>query len=158
MTKTAVFVAIVLLALFVLAALVKARTPTGRRSPISARIPLTKREQSMHFRLASTFPERVVLAQVAFSALLKTSSRATRNTFDRKVADFVLCDRAFSVLAVIELDDSSHAGRNRQDGARDQLLIEAGYRVLRYAQVPDSDRLLQDFNLPDKAATSPATG
>jgi very-short-patch-repair endonuclease len=89
----------------------------------------------MYWRLRETFPDLVVLAQVAFSALI-TSRREDRNRYDRKTADFVLCDRALVVVAVIELDDASHAGREGPDKARAALLESAGYRVLRFkAQV-----------------------
>lgn len=112
--------------------------------------PLTENEQPMYFRLAQAFPEHVVLAQVAFSALLKCKSTATRNTFDRKRADFVLCTKAFEVVAVIELDDSSHKGREDNDRSRDALLTNAGYKVLRYKQVPDATKLVADVALLSK--------
>ncbi|MBC3862195.1 DUF2726 domain-containing protein [Undibacterium jejuense] len=112
---------------------------------ISKKLPLTKNEQPMYFRLAEALPEYVVLAQVAFSALLQTKNRATRNKFDRKVADFVVCTKAFEVLAIVELDDSSHKGREEQDRARDSLLTNAGYRVARYARTPDVETIKRDI-------------
>ena len=56
-----------------------------------------------------------------------------------------MCDAAFQVLGVIELDDSSHKGRADRDARRDALLKSAGYRVLRYARIPDIDRVQMDF-------------
>lgn len=112
---------------------------------IRAKRPLTERQQSMFFRLNSTFPDHVVLSQVAFSALITSRQPATRNGFNRKMADFVLCSKAFDVLAVIELDDSSHKGRQREDADRDEWLTSAGYRVVRYPQIPDEAKLLADF-------------
>ncbi|MBD9403869.1 DUF2726 domain-containing protein [Acidovorax sp. ACV02] len=106
---------------------------------------LTEREQAMYNRLVQALPERVVLAQVSFSALLTARAYAVRNTFDRKVADFVVCDAAFQVIAVVELDDSSHKGRAKEDSARDALLSDAGYRVIRYPRVPDIDRVKSDL-------------
>lgn len=112
------------------------------------RAPLTEREQAMFNRLVQALPERVVLAQVSFSALLTARAYAVRNTFDRKVADFVVCDAAFQVLAIVELDDSSHKGRAKEDGARDALLTDAGYRVVRYPRVPDIEQVKADFASP----------
>jgi very-short-patch-repair endonuclease len=112
---------------------------------IRAKRPLTPREQSMFLRLSSTFPEHVVLSQVAFSALITSRQPATRNGFNRKMADFVLCSKAFDVLAVIELDDASHKSREREDADRDRWLTKAGYRVVRYPQIPDEAKLLADF-------------
>ena len=128
---------------------------------IRAKRPLTQREQSMFLRLSATFPEHVVLSQVAFSALITSRQPATRNGFNRKMADFVLCSKAFDVLAVIELDDASHKNREREDADRDQWLTKAGYRVERYLQIPDEAKLLADFMpvgrtqsvLPDMKAT-----
>ena len=82
------------------------------------------------------------------SYVLTARAYATRNTFDRKVADFVVCDKSFQVLAVIELDDASHKGKADKDAARDAMLANAGYRVLRYPNVPDIDRVRGDFVLP----------
>lgn len=97
----------------------------------------------MYWRLTKTFPEHVVLAQVAFSALITSKDRPTRETFNRKVVDFVLCDRAFTVIAAIELDDASHRGREDTDARRDAILNSAGIQVLRFKNVPDFDALTQ---------------
>jgi len=116
---------------------------------IRAKRPLTPKEQSMFFRLSSTFPAHVVLSQVAFSALITSRQPATRNGFNRKMADFVLCSKAFDVLAVIELDDASHKNREREDADRDRWLTKAGYRVVRYPHIPDEAKLLADF-MPER--------
>ena len=99
----------------------------------------------MHNRLTQSLPDFVVLAQVSFGALLTAKTYAARNRFDRKIADFVICDKAFQVIAVVELDDASHKGKRAQDSDRDALLIQAGYRVLRYDNVPDIDKVKADF-------------
>ena len=106
---------------------------------------LTHREQAMYNRLQQSLPDLHVLPQVAFSALLTATTRSARNTFDRKVADFVVCDASFQVQAVIELDDKSHKGRQQQDARRDKTLTDAGYRVIRYSQVPDIAEVKADF-------------
>lgn len=106
---------------------------------------LTKNEAAMYNRLLQALPDKVILAQVSFGALLTARSTATRNRFDRKIADFVVCDKALQVLAVIELDDSSHRGKESRDAARDKLLQNAGYRVIRYPRVPDSEKVRADF-------------
>lgn len=129
------------------AALSLLKASSGRKGsfvPPKPKNPLTKNEQPMYYRLKETFPDHVVLAQVAFGALLQSPDRNTRNRYDRKIADFVLCDTAFRVMAVIELDDSSHKGREKQDSDRDKLLTSAGYKVLRYKHVPDVPKLTDD--------------
>jgi len=131
-------IAVVLLAACVAGAIASLKRKGGRGPQPKAKPPLTVREQPMFFRLQEAFPDHVVLAQVAFSALLTAKGTATRNTFDRKVADFVLCSRAFAVIAVIELDDSSHKGRATADANRQAILERAGYSVLRFRHVPDA--------------------
>ncbi|WFR78995.1 DUF2726 domain-containing protein [Janthinobacterium rivuli] len=118
----------------------KSRKPLRlHRKPV-----MTAREQQMYHLLQTAFPECTVLAQVAFSALVTAKGWANRNRFDRKVADFVLCSKQLNVLAVIELDDSSHAGRERQDRERDAMLKLAGYVTLRYANFPTQQALRAD--------------
>jgi very-short-patch-repair endonuclease len=101
---------------------------------------MSKREQAMYWRLKETFPEWVVLAQVAFAAFI-TSPFKHRNRYDRKIADFVLCDPSMRIQGVFELDDASHEGRGASDAARQALLTTAGYKVLRFANVPNQDEL-----------------
>ena len=149
--------------LFVVVAVVAAalsiagKTRPARRGKPHAKKLLTDREQAMHHRLTQSLPDMVVLAQVSFGALLGSRHRAVRNTFDRKMADFVVCDKAFRVMAVIELDDSSHRNRAAQDGARDALLIAAGYRVLRYSNIPDIAEVRKAFR-PVTASVSMEAG
>jgi very-short-patch-repair endonuclease len=123
------------------AAKAKGKTQGTSGEAVRRKHALTDREQAMYFRLRDSFPDHVVLAQVAFSALLTAKTTSTRNTFDRKVADFVLFNKAFEVIAAIELDDASHKGKRTKDAARDNMLMKAGYTVLRFAQVPDAEDL-----------------
>ncbi|MEK9953634.1 MAG: DUF2726 domain-containing protein [Curvibacter sp.] len=107
----------------------------------------TPHEQAMYWRLIDALPqpEYIVLAQVSFGALLNAKQGASRYSFSQKIADFVVTDKSFSVLAVIELDDSSHRGKESRDIQRDAMLVEAGYKVLRYSRIPDLARLRSDL-------------
>ncbi|MDN3923215.1 DUF2726 domain-containing protein [Roseateles violae] len=141
---------IALCAIAFVAILILGRAATGRKGRKATgnawkRPPLTEREQAMYFRLSQAMPDSVVLAQVAFSALLDTKDRPTRATFNRKMADFVVCSKAFEVIAVVELDDASHRGRESQDAKRAALLTAAGYKVMRFKSVPDTAPLLEAF-------------
>ena len=108
---------------------------------------ITKFESKMFFRLKEAFPEHHVLAQVAFSALITHHNIKVRAKFNRKVTDFVLLDNSLEVIAIIELDDPSHIGKEAQDAARDEMLHEAGYRVLRYTDIPSVKYLKKDIQL-----------
>ncbi|MDR9839476.1 DUF2726 domain-containing protein [Herbaspirillum huttiense] len=131
----------------------RSRARLSTSALVAKRNALTNREQVMYFRLTEVLHGHIVLAQVAFSALLKTRNRPDRNRFDRKVADFVVMNRSFEVLAVIELDDSSHKGRENQDAERQALLTSAGYRVIRYNNIPDIEVLKRDFQIGQKQIT-----
>lgn len=140
-----VLIAIVALVAFAIFAKQASKGKAGRGEPPKRKRLMTEREQAMHNRLTQALPDLVVLAQVSFGALLSARAYAVRNTFDRKIADFAVCDKAFQVLAVIELDDASHKGKAEKDNTRDALLTSAGYRVLRYTNIPDIDRVRGDF-------------
>jgi len=101
----------------------------------------------MYFRLVEAFPNDVVLTQVSFNALVdrKIKHWSERSDFNRLSADFVVCTKAFEVRAIIELDDSSHKNRIQQDANRDALLVEAGYKVLRYKRMPETAQVQNDI-------------
>lgn len=121
-------------------------TKQGKASGnVWAKYILTKREQPMFFRLTESLPDCIVLTQVSFNALISANTQADRNTFNRKMADFVVCNKAFEVLAVVELDDSTHKGQEERDNKRDELLKKAGYNILRYKQVPNIDEVKRDI-------------
>ena len=139
-------VAVAVLAVSAAAAFLLPRRRRARGLPPHAKPLMTVREQPMYWRLVEAWPGEVVLAQVAFSALLTARDRATRSTFDRKVADFVVCTKGLRVTAVVELDDASHKGQEVQDAERQRLLERAGYVVLRYRHVPDAADLRTAIN------------
>lgn len=112
---------------------------------VTRRQPLTDHEKKMYFALTTALPEYIVLAQVAFSALITTQSQETRNRFDRKVADFVLCSQSLNVIAIIELDDASHKGRERNDADRDDMLANAKYTTIRYPKIPTTETIRADI-------------
>jgi len=132
-----------------------AQNSSGFVDKPKARPPLTAREQAMYNRLVQTLPDLVVLPQVSFGALLTARTRAARSSFSRKIADFVVCDRSFKVVAVVAFGgDKSSKGKSQRDLDRDALLVEAGYRVLRYPRLPDVGRVEADFD-PTLASVSP---
>ncbi|MEQ1933768.1 MAG: DUF2726 domain-containing protein [Fimbriimonadaceae bacterium] len=97
---------------------------------------LTAPEQNMYRRLVEALPEHVVLAQVAFSQMITVEGGSREENFRKfgtarqKVADFVICDSSFKVIAVIELDDSSHSAA--KDAMRDEIINEAGSKTIRW--------------------------
>jgi very-short-patch-repair endonuclease len=106
--------------------------------PVSARPPLSRPEQVLYWRLCEAFPEHIVLAQVAIAQLLEVNEvpnrRAVFNRYRQLVADFVVCTRAFEVVAVIELDDRTHQnpGRASADERKSAALGAAGLLLMRF--------------------------
>ena len=151
---------IFLLVIAVIAAIVIAakmpKTGKARKGNFGPKSIATANEQGMFWRLIEAFPapEYIVLTQVSFGAMLTAKNGASRGSFDRKIADFVVTNKGFKVLAVVELDDKSHNGREQQDASRDAILIEAGYKVLRYAKTPDADKLRTDLTPVNLAPTA----
>jgi len=151
MLKTIIIIAVLGLVVAVISTL-SSKQKTGKKtasskipSPIKPVIPLSANEQPMYYRLVEALPDHIVLAQVAFSALLSCKDQARRNKYNRARADFIVCTKSFEVVAAVELDDSSHIGQEDRDAGRDAFLIEAGYKVLRYKKTPDISALRKDF-------------
>ncbi len=138
----------IVLAVIVIAFLMfggKNKKPKQQHTPISAKPILTKRELQFFAVLEQALPRAYIFPQVSFSAILTTKGFYTRSQFNRKIADFVVCDERMNIVAIIELDDSSHKGREQQDAARDAMLNEAGYPVLRYVQIPQAPQVIKDM-------------
>ena len=80
--------------------------------PFYAKKAMSAPEQILYYRLASSLPDHVILAQVGLSRLLGVKRgynfAAWNNRINRMSADFVVCAKDASVVAVIELDDASH--------------------------------------------------
>ena len=119
------------------AALLFRRSQKSWLSHIQRKPLLTANEREFLYRLRHALPGHHVFPQVSFAAFItddgKLSSNArwsVRAKFDRKIADFVICDHNLTVLALVELDDRTHvASADRQ---RDALTRAAGYQTLRF--------------------------
>lgn len=105
------------------------------------------RAQELYRLLVQALPDHVILAEVAFSQMIKVSGGTDREDFRKfltarqKVADFVVCDKAFSVVAVVELDDSTHSAA--KDAKRDEIIREAGSKTIRWnvSRLPNADAI-----------------
>lgn len=143
-----VFLAVAVAMAVAAAVLVKLKTSgKGAKGTFTKRTLATANEQGMFWRLVECFPmpEHVVLTQVSFGALLQAKEGASRYSFSQKRADFVLLNKSFKVITIIELDDNSHRGKEENDQKRDSMLTAAGYHVLRYSKTPDAAKLTADI-------------
>lgn len=117
-------------------------------SPLKRRGILNIAEQITLMRLQAVLPRHTVLAHVSFDALLTTKFVHTRRKYQGLVADFVVLDQQHQVLAIIEIADESYVNRLHQKHYQDSLLELAGYRVLRYSNIPSEQELREDL-VPD---------
>lgn len=140
----AIVVAIVVALL--VAAKSKARGGLGDSAwPFYAKKPLSNPEQVLYFRLVKALPDHIVLAQVALSRMLGVNKGNNYGTWfnriNRMSADFVVCSKDSTIVAVIELDDASHKRATREiaDAKKDKALASAGIRIIRWkvSSMPD---------------------
>ena len=118
----------------------------ARRKPWLARIQarpiMTANETEFFHRLQKALPSHHVFPQVSFAAFMTDDGKLTgkarwsvRARFDRKIADFLICDReTFTVLAIVELDDRTHNAH--ADRQRDTITEAAGYVTVRFPSKP----------------------
>lgn len=73
-----------------------------------------------------------------------------------KHVDFVICDQDLRIKAVLELDDSSHDQKDRQerDAFVDQILTSVGYKVIHVRSVTET---ALDGLVAPQTAEQPAT-
>jgi hypothetical protein len=109
--------------------------------PVTAKSLLTNREMELYKTLHGLYPDHRLFVQVALSQLIDVAKNhpernSIRARFSQLVADFVLCRPDLSVVAVIELDDWSHALEKRKmpDARKNKALADAGLRLIR---IPD---------------------
>ncbi|MDQ9949739.1 MULTISPECIES: DUF2726 domain-containing protein [Acinetobacter] len=140
-------IAIMILAILNVLKKGESKNRNAKRNPIKGKRIITMNEQPTFMKLKEALPEYIILAQVAFSAFMTAQGYATRNLFNRKVADFVVLDKAFNIVAIVELDDSSHKGKENLDAERDALIQEAGFKVIRYKRTPELAQIHSDFNI-----------
>jgi len=101
--------------------------------------PLTNHEHMLYHLLRSALPDYEILAQVPFSRFLITKGKGDdekdinrRFRFVRqKIADFLICEKNFSIVAAVELDDDQTHDPVRVE-KRDRLFNEAGVATIRW--------------------------
>lgn len=106
--------------------------------PFYAKKPLSAPEQILYFRLIEALPEHIVLAQVQLSRFLGVKKghnyQSWANRINRMSADFVVCNKDSSIVAVIELDDNTHQKASRQvaDSKKNKALGSAEIKIIRW--------------------------
>ncbi len=97
---------------------------------------MTANEREFFDRLVAALPDHYIFPQVAMSALIvpastdKKLAHADRLRVAQQRVDFVVCDRACKVTAVVELDDRTH--QTGKDQRRDNRLSQGAIRTVRF--------------------------
>ncbi len=155
-------VALAIIVALVSVAKAKRRRTAGQAPwPFYAKKPLSAPEQVLYFRLRMALPDHIVLAQVGLSRILGVRKGHNFgewfNRINRMSADFVICTKDATIVAVIELDDASHdkADRRIADAKKDKALSSAGIRVLRWRvkSPPDEASIKAEFSVAPQQAT-----
>jgi len=99
--------------------------------PFYAKKPLSQPEQE-------ALPDHIILAQVQLSRFLSVKKghnyQSWSNRINRMSADFVVCNKDSSIVAVIELDDATHQKTDRRvaDAKKDKALTAAEIKIIRW--------------------------
>ena len=107
--------------------------------PFYLKKPLSDPEQVLYHRLVAAMPDCIILAQVQLSRVLGVKKgfpfHEWNNRINRMSLDFLVCLKDSTVVAAIELDDSSHdrSSRVEADAKKDQALASAGVAVIRWS-------------------------
>lgn len=156
---------LLLVALFVLVAILRRLVRLGVGGsgawPFYAKRLLTQPEQVLYHRLVKSLPNHIVLAQVQVSRVLGVKKgfrfHEWNNRINRLSYDFVICDKASTVIAAIELDDKSHESERRvyTDAKKTKATTDAGLRLVRWHVKSLPDELTIQRELLANQALSP---
>ena len=119
--------------------------PKPQDSMLKQRAIFNINEQLTFTRLKEILPHCIILAHVSYDALLTTKYFRTRHKYRNMVADFVVLDEYHQIIAIVAVDDTVSLRRSQNAEYQDALLSMAGYRVIRYDDVPEYYQLRHDF-------------
>lgn len=127
----------VLIAALVAVAIRQALLKRNGRAAAYQSLPLmTENEAEFFGRLIVALPDHYIFPQVALSALIGATAKDKKRAYGdylriaQQRVDYVVCDRACQVVAVVELDDKTHS--RKKDALRDARLQQAGIRTVRF--------------------------
>ncbi len=115
--------------------------------------PLSSNEQVLYWRLVGALPDYMVLAQVSLSRCLGTKDSGGLDTLTSKNLDFVICDKASDVVAVIEINTKVHNNKivSKEDEQKYKALKKAGIDIIKWRanSLPSEADIRERFTLLD---------
>ncbi|TAN53614.1 MAG: DUF2726 domain-containing protein [Methylococcaceae bacterium] len=127
--------------------------------PFFCKRPLTEVEQTVYHHLVKALPEHIILSQVQLAQLLGVRKGYNFQEWYSRIshlsADFVVCAKDASVIAVVELDDGNRDRGERQaaDLLTHKALAAANVRLLRWQvwALPDEKEIRRQLFTPHQA-------
>ena len=151
MKLSTIIIAVIFFLLIAAVAIVVQKKKSGKAHdgpwPLYAKKILSQPEQVLYHRLVKAFPNHNIFAQVQLSRALGIKKgfnfHEWNNRINRMSLDFVVCAKDSSIIAAIELDDSTHERQDRveADNKKQKALDAAGIKLVRW----------NVKNLPDEA-------
>jgi hypothetical protein len=105
----------------------------AKESAYVPRRPLKSYEQTLYWRLVKALPDHAVLAQICMNRCVAVKGRNAA-TLARENLDFVICNKALRILAVIEIEDESRPltdHRRNIEWLKEEALDAAGIRLIK---------------------------
>ncbi|PFH10955.1 uncharacterized protein DUF2726 [Collimonas sp. PA-H2] len=143
---------LIILAIITVLTREKQAAQQNRREYIKKK-PLSNHEQVLYWRLVGALPDHMVLAQVSLGRCLGTKDSGGLDSMTSKNLDFVVCDKASDVVAVIEIDTKNYSSKivSKEDERKYKALKKAGIDIIRWRanSLPSEADIRERFTLLD---------
>jgi hypothetical protein len=109
-----------------------------KRLPYYKKCVLSQPEKVLYFRLTDALPDHIVLSKVQMSQIIGVKRvddyYSWFNKISRMSVDFLVCNKDFSIVAAIELDDSMPdiVSNQQVNFSKEKALISSCIKVLRW--------------------------
>lgn len=117
----------------------------NHREPIVGKRMMTANMVNLYEKLDKFLPNHTILSKVSFSAFLYSKDFTTRLTFNRKYADFVILDRNYEIVCIVELDNGTFKRKLTKVQQRIELCKQAGYQVVYFVEQPNMKQIEEKF-------------
>lgn len=137
--------------------------------PYLSKKPLTPTETKFYNLLVKTLPDLIVLAQVQLSSFIEVDKKRIGNTnymtlfnpISQQSVDFLICEKDFSIVAAVELDDKTHLNVDAivRDTKKNKNLDAANVPLIRWhaESMPDTvviKQTIMKYTKPENTVNS----